>query len=90
MSLALVDLHAGTMVTADLGDSHTFLGMQNKDGEVNVSKLSHKHSPSDKSERQRIEEAGGEVHYEEGAHRIGTSRNTLIVSGVPNLTFPHR
>ena len=74
MALALVDLAKGVMVTADLGDSYAFLGVQQEFGQVDVIKLSHEHSLEDEAERQRIEEAGGEVIQDGEELRVGKSR----------------
>ena len=81
VSLALVDLEAGTLATADLGDSHAFLGVQDEEGgDIEVSKLSHAHKPSEPSEKKRIEDAGGTVEFIQGAHRVGMSKSTLFVN----------
>ena len=73
VSLAIVDVSRGTMVTADLGDSYAFLGVQKELGELEVVKLSRKQSPGEESERQRIEKAGGKVQYAWGVPRVGKS-----------------
>ncbi len=71
VSLALVDLAKGTMVTADLGDSYAFLGTMREGGKCEVHKLSKMQTPGDKSERERIEKAGGVIEEDEDETRIG-------------------
>jgi integrin-linked kinase-associated serine/threonine phosphatase 2C len=71
VSLALVDVGRGTMVTADLGDSYAFLGVQKDHSALEVVKLSLSQKPGEKSERERIEKAGGHVHDDVDGARIG-------------------
>ncbi|ETI27836.1 hypothetical protein G647_00285 [Cladophialophora carrionii CBS 160.54] len=71
VSLALVDVGKGTMVTADLGDSYAFLGVQRDEHPLEVLKLSQSQKPGEKSERERIEKAGGQVNDDFGGARIG-------------------
>ena len=71
MSLALVNLAKRTLVTADLGDSYAFIGMVGENGKCQVVKLSQLQTPEIKSERERIEEAGGVVEEDDDGDRIG-------------------
>jgi serine/threonine protein phosphatase PrpC len=75
VSLALVDLEKGALSTANLGDSYVFLlEMEQHTGKFEVFKLSQKHSPSEESERQRIEIAGGQVRHSDGVDRVGREK----------------
>ncbi|KIW73744.1 hypothetical protein PV04_01837 [Phialophora macrospora] len=71
VSLALVDVGRGTMVTADLGDSYAFLGVQRDNSALEVVKLSQLQKPGEKSERERIERAGGHIEEDVDGARIG-------------------
>ena len=76
VSLGLVDVEKGSLVIADLGDSYAFISVPSakKSSGFDVVKLSHKQSPGQKSERRRIERAGGVVDEDIGGPRVGELR----------------
>ncbi|KAL4914410.1 phosphatase 2C-like domain-containing protein [Aspergillus aurantiobrunneus] len=73
VSLALVDLKEGVLVVGNLGDSHILLAEKDaQSGQLKeVSRLTQSHKPENTEEKQRIEEAGGEVHWQKNIPRIG-------------------
>ncbi|KAL4877765.1 phosphatase 2C-like domain-containing protein [Aspergillus karnatakaensis] len=76
-SIAVVNLSSGTLVVGNLGDSHILLAEVERggggDGEVkDVRRLTVSHKPDNPPEKQRIEQAGGEVHDQHEIPRLGS------------------
>lgn len=75
VALALVDIKRGTVIVADLGDSHVVLAEKGseKKGDWKAKCLTEAQKPWSKGERERIHEAGGKLNRIYGEQRLGKS-----------------
>ncbi|KAL4940179.1 hypothetical protein BDV06DRAFT_213708 [Aspergillus oleicola] len=73
-SIALVDLRRGVLVVGNVGDSHIILAEKDsgKWDVKGVSRLTTSHKPESPEEKQRIEQAGGQIHEQHAITRIGS------------------
>ncbi|KAL5341009.1 phosphatase 2C-like domain-containing protein [Aspergillus crustosus] len=72
-SLVILNLSTGVLVVGNLGDSHVLLAERDpSNGELrSIRRLTEDHKPDGPDEKQRIEDAGGEVHSQNNTSRIG-------------------
>ncbi|KAL4799291.1 phosphatase 2C-like domain-containing protein [Aspergillus venezuelensis] len=73
-SIALLDLKRGVLVVGNVGDSHIILAERDSgSGEVRgVDRLTTSHKPENPEEKQRIQQAGGQIHQQHAITRIGS------------------
>ncbi|KAL4804072.1 phosphatase 2C-like domain-containing protein [Aspergillus unguis] len=74
-SLAVLDLKRGILVVGNVGDSHILMGKRDAAGGFveKITRLTEDHKPEQDGEKQRIEQAGGQVHCQHDISRIGKS-----------------
>ncbi|KAL4961611.1 PP2C family serine/threonine-protein phosphatase [Aspergillus stella-maris] len=73
-SIALLDLKRGVLVVGNVGDSHIILAERDSgSGHVRgVDRLTTSHKPENPEEKERIEQAGGQIHEQHAITRIGS------------------
>ncbi|KAL4864337.1 hypothetical protein BDV12DRAFT_14816 [Aspergillus spectabilis] len=73
VSIAVVNLTSGILVVGNLGDSHILMAERDpNNGELtSVHRLTESHKPGNRDEKQRIQQAGGEVHAQHDIPRLG-------------------
>ncbi|KAL4949524.1 phosphatase 2C-like domain-containing protein [Aspergillus filifer] len=72
-SIAIVDLRRGLLVVGNVGDSHIILAERDSgSGEVKSERLTTSHKPESPEEKQRIRQAGGQIHEQHAITRIGS------------------
>ncbi|KAJ5933433.1 Protein phosphatase 2C [Penicillium verhagenii] len=72
-ALCLVNLTQGELVVSNLGDSHVILAERDPktNNPYHIRRLTEAHKPELPSEKQRIEEAGGQISTLSGTARLG-------------------
>ncbi|EAW13228.1 PP2C family serine/threonine-protein phosphatase [Aspergillus clavatus NRRL 1] len=72
LAVCLLDLTDGVLVVGNLGDSHVLLCEQQTKKPWEVHRITKAHKPGSRTERSRIEEAGGVINQEFGSPRLGS------------------